>query len=348
VSTTQQVVRFTDTGGRRLAWGSVGTGPPLVLGGWWCSHLELDWRNSLFRQFVDLLAERFTVIRYDRPGSGLSDRAGPPVTSFADEVAALAAVIDQVGDRVCLLGGSSGAGVAAAYAATYPKRVDRLVLYGSYANGTDIAAPEARESILAAVARHWGVGSRLLADIFLPDATAAERDELVRLQQACMTSDNAAASLSAVYTMDVREHLATITAPTLVVHRRDDRAIPFGLGQDVAARVRGAAFVALDGIDHFPWRGDNVAVAKAILSFLTGERPVDGRAPATQSGSAALSGREIEVLRLVARGMSDQEIARQLVLSVHTVHRHVANVRQKLDVPSRTAAAAQAARAGLI
>jgi pimeloyl-ACP methyl ester carboxylesterase/DNA-binding CsgD family transcriptional regulator len=343
-----QVVRFIDVGGRPLAWGSVGDGPPLVLGGWWCGHLELDWRNPLFRRFTDLLTERFTVIRYDRPGSGLSDRAGPPVTSLAEEVAALAAVIDEVGDRVCLFGGSSGSSVAAAYAATHPKRVDRLVLYGSYADSADIAVPEARESILAAVARHWGVGSRLLADIFLPEATAAERDELVKLQQACMTKENAATSLAAVYTMDVREHLAAITAPTLVVHRRDDRAIPFELGQDVAARVGGATFVAVDGMDHFPWRGDMASVAQAILSFLTGEQIAESPAAPKPPVLPALSAREVEVLRLVAQGMNDQEIARQLVLSVHTVHRHVANVRHKLDVPSRTAAAAQAARAGLI
>lgn len=348
MSTTRQVVRFTDVGGRPLAWAGVGDGPPLVLGGWWCGHLELDWRNPLFRRFTDPLTERFTVIRYDRPGSGLSDRAGPPVTSLADEVAALAAVVDEAGDRVYLFGGSSGSCVAAAYAATHPERVDRLVLYGGYANGADIATPEARESILAAVARHWGVGSRLLADIFLPEATAAERDELVRLQQACMTEQNAASSLATVYTMDVREHLAAITTPTMVIHRRDDRAIPFTLGQDVATRVRGATFVALDGIDHFPWRGDASAVAQAILSFLTGERPAEPRAEPAPRGVPTLSTREIEVLRLVAQGMSDQEIARHLMLSVHTVHRHVANVRQKLEVPSRTAAAAQATRAGLI
>jgi pimeloyl-ACP methyl ester carboxylesterase/DNA-binding CsgD family transcriptional regulator len=343
-----QVVRFTDVGGRPLAWASTGDGPPLVLGGWWCGHLEMDWRNPLFRRFLDLLTERFTVVRYDRPGSGLSDRAGPAVTSLTEEVAALAAVIDEVGDRVCLFGGSSGSGVAAAYAATHPERVDRLVLYGSYANGTEIATPEARESILAAVARHWGVGSRLLADVFLPEATAAERDELVALQQACMTKENAATALAAVYTMDVRDHLAAITAPTLVVHRRDDRAIPFDLGQDVAARVRGAAFVALDGMDHFPWRGDGMTVAQAILSFLTGEQHAEPQPAPEPPVLPALSTREIEILRLVAQGLNDQEIARRLVLSVHTVHRHVANVRQKLDVPSRAAAAAQATKAGLI
>jgi pimeloyl-ACP methyl ester carboxylesterase/DNA-binding CsgD family transcriptional regulator len=340
MSAAHQVVRFTNSGGRMLAWGSVGSGPPLVFGGWWCSHLEMDWRNLLFRRYADMFTDEFTMIRYDSPGTGLSDRAGMPITSLDEEVAALGAVVDEVGERIRLFGGSSGSCVAAAYAARYPKRVDRLVLYGSYAHGADIAEPEARESILAAVDRHWGVGSRLLADVFLPEATAAERDEFVRLQRASLTGEGAALSLAAVYRMDVREHLAAITIPTLVVHRRDDRAIPFKLGRDVAARVRGASFVALDGVDHLPWRGDVESVGHAILPFLRDDRPV--------AGPPSLSDREVEILRLVAQGMGDQEIARHLVLSVHTVHRHVANIRQKLDVPSRTAAAAQAAKAGLI
>ena len=54
------------------------------------------------------------------------------------------------------------------------------------------------------------------------------------------------------------------------------------------------------------------------------------------------------MLRLVAQGLGDAEIAERLVLSPHTVHRHVANVRTKLRLPSRTAAVAYAARAGLL
>lgn len=335
------MVRFTSVNGRRLAWGSAGAGPPLVFGGWWCSHLELDWRNASFRRFVDPFTDRFAVVRYDRPGTGLGDRDGVPVTSLVDEVAALHAVVEEVGDRVSLFGGSSGGCVAAAYAATHPERVDRLVLYGSYAHGADIAEPEARASILAAVEHHWGVGSRLLADIFLPGGDEADRDAFVRFQRACATRESAAASLAAVYTMDIRDRLASVTAPTLVVHRRADRAIPFRLGQDVAARIPGATLVALDGTDHFPWRGDAESVARAVLGFLGDDRRVISR-------PAGLSDREVEVLRLVAQGMGDEEIARHLVLSVHTVHRHVANIRRKLNARSRTAAAAQAVRSGLL
>ncbi|GAA5154263.1 MULTISPECIES: alpha/beta fold hydrolase [Amycolatopsis] len=335
-----QVVRFTAAGGRRVAWACAGSGPPLVLGGWWCGHLELDWRNPLFRRFTELFTDRFTLIRYDRPGTGMSGRTGPPPTSLAEEVAVLSAVVDEAGERVSLFGGSSGGCVAAAYAAEHPERVDRLVLYGSYAHGADIATAEARDSILAAVARHWGVGSRLLADVFLPGGTAAEREEFVRLQRASASPESAAASLAALYGFDVRDRLGTLETPALVVHRRDDRAIPFRLGQDVAARVGGATFVPLDGDDHLPWRGDVESVVRAVRDFL-GAGP---RAPAT----GGLSGREVEVLRLVAGGLSDREIAERLGISAHTVHRHVANIRTKLGLPTRTAIAVHAARSGLI
>lgn len=339
----EQVVRFAAAGGRRIAWAGVGSGPPLVVGGWWCGNLELDWGNPLFRRFASLLTDRFTLVRYDLPGTGMSDRTVAPITSLDDEVAALAAVVDQVGERVSLFGGSSGGCVAAAYAAAHRDRVDRLVLYGTYADGAEIADAAARESLLDIVGRHWGVGSRLLADVFLPTATAAERDEFVRFQRASATPENAVTSLRAVYSFDVRDQLGALAVPTLVLHRRADRAIPFVLGQDVAARVPGAAFIPLDGADHLPWRGDAAAIAGAVRGFLG----VGERVPHEASGHE-LSERETEVLRLVAEGLSDQEIAHRLRLSAHTVHRHVANIRAKLGLPSRTAAAAHAVRAGLI
>ncbi|MEX1078798.1 MAG: helix-turn-helix transcriptional regulator [Homoserinimonas sp.] len=64
--------------------------------------------------------------------------------------------------------------------------------------------------------------------------------------------------------------------------------------------------------------------------------------------AAALSKRELDVLCLVARGLTDQQIARELVLSVHTIHRHVANARTRLGVPTRAAATAWAVQRGLI
>jgi RNA polymerase sigma factor (sigma-70 family) len=61
----------------------------------------------------------------------------------------------------------------------------------------------------------------------------------------------------------------------------------------------------------------------------------------------ALTPREREVLALLAEGLTNRRIAERLVVSEHTVHRHVASILRKLDLPTRAAAAAVAARAGL-
>jgi len=71
---------------------------------------------------------------------------------------------------------------------------------------------------------------------------------------------------------------------------------------------------------------------------------------AAASGEAAtvLTPRERDVLKLVAQGLSNSDIARRLVLSEHTVHRHLANILRKLDLSSRAAAAAWGVRTGLV
>lgn len=345
-----QVIRYAEIDGSSIAWSAIGSGPPLVVGGWWSSHLDLDWRNAGFRRFVGPLARHRTVIRYDRPGAGVSDRGVMPARSLEEELATLEAVVEVAvpgPGPISLFGASSGGGVASLFAARHPERVDRLVLYGTYARGVDLAPPAARETMLAIIDRHWGLGSRVLADVFLPDATAEERDEFVEFQRRSASREVALASLRAVYAFDATGHLGDVLAPTLVLHRRADRAIPFALGKDVASRIRNARFVALEGDDHFPWRGDAAAVLRETLAFLG--VPVEALPAGTAGvGAATLTNREREVLRLVARGETDAEIAASLVLSAHTVHRHIANIRTKLGVPSRTAAAAWALRNELI
>ena len=225
-----------------MAWSSVGSGPVLVIGGWWSSHLELDWEDPTFRHFVGLLARRCRVVRFDPPGLGClrpgRSRAGRPrrpgrrarpglVEHVADQLAV---------ERVHLLGASSGCPVAASYAAAAPDRVDRLVLYGGYARGADIAAPAARDSMVELVQAHWGLGSRVLADVFLPGATPRERDAFARFQRRSASRELAAEALRTVYALDATDRLAAVQAPTLVLHRRDDRAIPFALGRDLADR----------------------------------------------------------------------------------------------------------------
>jgi pimeloyl-ACP methyl ester carboxylesterase/DNA-binding CsgD family transcriptional regulator len=365
----EQAIRFTTAGGRRIAWASSGSGPPLVLSGWWMANLELNWREPRFRAFVEAQGRHRTVIRYDPPGTGLSADGAERVADIEEEAAALAAVVEAAGGGpVDLFAGSSGAPVGIAHAVDHPDQVGRLVLYGGYASGSEIADARSRKAIVGLVREHWGLGSRALADVFMPGASAPEREGFVEFQRQAASADQAAASLEAIYGFDVSERLDEVRPGAIVLHRREDRAIPFELGRELAAGLPDATFIALDGDDHFPWFGDSdqfLAVAFDALGIeerppAPRERPVSGTPTADVSsparpasarsptGAGDLTARETEILTLVATGLSDREIAERLVLSPHTVHRHVANVRTKLGLPTRAAAVAAAAQRGLL
>jgi pimeloyl-ACP methyl ester carboxylesterase/DNA-binding CsgD family transcriptional regulator len=334
-------------GGRRVAYAVTGEGPALIAPAWWISHLELDWRDEAFRQLWESVAEGYTLVRYDRLGVGMSDREVRDEDLTIDgDLALLSAVVEELAlDTVALVGGSSGGCAAIAFAARFPERVDRLLLYGAYADGPSITSPAVREAIVGTVRSHWGLGSRLLADIFLGDADSVEQERLARYQRDAASPETAALLLELVYRNDVQSELGEVRARTVVVHRRDDRAIPYRLGRELAAGIPTAKLIPLAGYAHFPWAGDSDSVARALRSVLAPEAAVR---PAGDTAAALLSAREREVLVLVAGGLSDQEIAEQLIVSQHTVHRHVANIRHKLGRSTRTAAVAEAARLGLI
>jgi pimeloyl-ACP methyl ester carboxylesterase/DNA-binding CsgD family transcriptional regulator len=354
----EQAIRFTDDGGRRIAWATSGSGPPLVFSGWWMSHLELNWRDPRFRAYVERLGRHRTVIRYDPPGIGLSDDGDRTSAGLEDEVAALRAVIEAAAvGPVELFAGSSGAPIGVAYAGAHPELVRRFAIYGGYASGSKIADSRSRGAILELVREHWGLGSRALADLFVPSATAPEREAFVDFQRRAMSADQAVHSLDAVYRFDVADRLGLVGPGAVVLHRRGDRAIRFELGRELAAGLPGATFVALDGVDHFPWFGDTDQLLGAAFDAfgIEGEpKPPTRREPETKPAGADdpragdLTRRETEVLGLIAKGLSDREIAERLVLSPHTVHRHVANVRTKLGLPTRAAAVAAAAKRNLL
>jgi pimeloyl-ACP methyl ester carboxylesterase/DNA-binding CsgD family transcriptional regulator len=344
----KSAIQFLPLGARRLAYETRGEGPPLVAAAWWVSHLELDWQSAGYRRFWEGVADGHTLIRYDRLGVGLSDRAlEDSALTLDDEVATLRSLLDELElERVSLFGGSSGSCTAVAFAAAFPERVERLVLYGAYRAGATLTPPGVADAILSAVRAHWGLGSRLLSDIFLGGADVAEQERFARFQREAASAETAAALLSLVYRLDVRDRLPLVRRPTLVVHRRDDRAVRYQFGREVAAAIPGAAFVPLQGSAHFPWLGDIDSVVRACRRGLASSEP--STRPANEPEPQLLSGREREILAGIARGLGDREIAEQLVLSPHTVHRHVANIRRKLGCTSRTAAVAEASRLGLL
>ena len=296
----------------------------------WITHLRGQLDLCSFGSFLERVAERFTVIRYDKPGCGLSDRDGIDL-SFDGQVTAALAVADAVGaDRFRFFGASQGAHLGATIAAKYPDRVEGLVLYGTCASGADLAPAEVRDSIVALVRAHWGLGLRAISGAFITDPTAEELAAFTRFQRASATAPVAARLLEVYYDTDVRALLPAIRARTAVLHREADRGTRFELGREVAVLIPGATLIPLPGSSHLFYHGDWPAVADAMLGFLY--EPT--------SPGPRLTGRELEVAELVAEGLTNHSIARRLSIAPRTAEAHVENIRRKLEVHSRAQIAA--------
>jgi pimeloyl-ACP methyl ester carboxylesterase/DNA-binding CsgD family transcriptional regulator len=326
----RQAVRFIPTSSGRVAYSVVGSGPPLLLLNGWVSHLELMWDVPSHRRFVQRLARDHTVIQYDKLGCGLSDRSRESFT-LASEVDVLSSLIDHLSLRkFAVLGCCDGGQVAASYTAANPACVTSLVLYGSCARGADLATPSVQESVLSLVRAHWGLGSRVLADIWFPDAAPETIDAFARLQRTAATAEMAASLLDMFYRFDVDEILPNIQVPTLVLHRRGSRAVRFELGRHLATRIPGAQLSALDGRMQPIDAEDPEGAATAVASFLGDASPMS--APR----SPTLTNREHQVVDLIVQGSTNSDIARILGVSVRTVDAHVEHVRGKLGVRART------------
>jgi pimeloyl-ACP methyl ester carboxylesterase/DNA-binding CsgD family transcriptional regulator len=272
------------------------------------------------------------LVRWDRPGCGLSDPSPDP-PSLEEDLEVLEAVADQLGlDCFDLLGISMGAPTSIAFATRHPDRVGRLVVYGGFANGQELGPGEARAAMMDLIRAHWGLGSNVLADIFIPDADAERRARFTRMQRASGSAEVVCQLLAQGYLLRIEDLLDQVATPSLVIHRREDRAVPYRLGRDLAARIPGARLVSLDGQAHFPYDGDAESIVGATLEFL-GAPP-----PRRQPGE--LTARQLEVAGLVAEGCSNRQIAERLGIEERSAEGHVERIRQRLGFTSRTQIAA--------
>ena len=320
----EQEIRFCTTpDGVRIAYAVVGEGPPLVHVPGWISHLELDWRLPASREIWESYARHFTVIRIDKRGTGLSDRN---VSDYSLEarVRDLEALVDQLDLREFALSGvSEGGPTCISYAARHPERVSRMVLYGTFAKGGVLAGgPDLAAGVKAVVKAEWGMGSRLLSDLFVgEDADPALAQIFTEYQRQGATREDASAMLEVNAEIDVTDLLPKVRAPTLVVHARADRVIPIDAGRGLAAGIPKARFVSVEGSHVNPLASG--ALRDVALPFLLEGVETKGGAEAAPGGLVTILFTDMEGSTSLTQRLGDagaQELLR----------RHNAIVREAL------------------
>jgi pimeloyl-ACP methyl ester carboxylesterase len=255
----RQEVRYCTTGdGVRLAYATLGSGPPLVKASNWLTHLDFECDSPLWRHWWAALSRHHRVVRYDERGHGLSQRDVGEI-SFETWIQDLETVVDAAGlDRFALLGVSRGASIAIAYAAKHPDRVSRLVLYGGFAAGrahTGTAEElEERRALISLTRLGWGVNNpafrQLFTGRFLPEATPEHHRCFGELQRVSTSATNAAQLMEIDDRIDVRGLLPTLRMPTLVVHSDRDQVVSPERGRLLAAEIPGSRYVSLPSANH--------------------------------------------------------------------------------------------------
>jgi pimeloyl-ACP methyl ester carboxylesterase len=244
----------------------------------WASNVDNIWTVLEFAEFAEKLAQFARVILLDRRGTGLSDPVVDPPT-LEERMDDVRAVLDAAGwERAVIWGVSEGGPMAMMFAATYPLRVDALILYGTFARFSRADdyphgyPPESNARWLATVESTWGTGT--LSRFFVPSkmADAATMRNLARLERLAMSPGTARKLFTLLTQTDVRHVLSAIRVPTLILHRVGDQPVKVENARYLARRIDGAKYVELDGEDHLPFMGDVDALVGEVREFLTGER----------------------------------------------------------------------------
>ena len=355
-------IRFcTGAGGARLAWSRRGRGPAVLVVSTWFGHVDVQRADRVWQPFLDALAGRATVVRFDERGTGYSDCVPTSchVEAWLDDVDAVA---DAAGlDDFVLLGigapGGCGSSVAIAYAAQRPARVRALVVYGGSASPPlDPAGREMFDALRPLIPIAWAredrVVHRLFTSLCIPDSTEQQKRDLDEMIFRTSDASGGVAAANARAEFVVRPLLGDVRVPTLVVHAVDDGVVQFSQAQILAAEIPDARLVPLRSVNHVvlphepAWRilVDEITAFVAAADAPVAARPPD-RAPRPGRDVAdLLSPRERDVLQLVSSGADNEAVAAQLFLSVRTVERHLHNVYVKLGLGGKSARAAAVAR----
>ena len=176
--------------------------------------------------------------------------------------------------RVVLFGASEGGPACVKFAANHPDRVAGLILFASLAKGS--ATSDYPHALHAGQYDLWlqqlvaGWGGPAGIETFAPSLSGdpQARAWWAGLLRAASSPGAIKGVLEALRDTDVRDLLGRISAPTLVLHRRGDRAVRIGAGRHLASHIAPARFVELDGSDHWIFAGDQEPVLASVKQFI--------------------------------------------------------------------------------
>ena len=350
-----QDIRFArSSDGVQIAYAVHGCGPPLLVDTCWLSHLQFDWQSPVWRHYLVELGRIATVVRFDERGHGLSDR-GVTDHSLDARVADLEAVADAAGlAQFAVLAMAQGGPVAIEYVARHPERVTRLAFYGSYAGAHADVSAEALEldaAFTALIRVGWDRPTpefrRVFTSLMIPGGTEEQMRWIDDLQRLAVDATTAVLAREQRQVTDASARLPELDLPVLVMQSRGDQMNEFASSRHLATHIRGARLVALDSDNHIvlahepAWR----TLMDELTAFLEPEREHVAITQVDAPDVARLlSPRELDVLRLAARGRDNDAIGAELVLSVRTVERHLQNAYAKLGLRGRAARTAAVAR----
>jgi pimeloyl-ACP methyl ester carboxylesterase/DNA-binding CsgD family transcriptional regulator len=333
--------------GVTIAYQVLGRGPALV---WLPSlgNLVAQWRVPVLRAAYERLARSVTLVLFDGRGMGGSDRRVDLADLGLDaHLRDLAAVVDATGlERVALLGHYHAVPTALAFAAEHPGRVERMILFGGSSRLRDVLGPAQTQALLSLVEQDWDLFAESAAHAWL-GWSAGESGRLVAdAFRTATTQAVAAAWFAAAAGIDVTDRLPRVRTPTLVLHRQGEQQVPVEVSRRLADALPEGTLRLLDGARPTLFQEDASGDLDLVVRFATsGEAPPPAAPPAARPDG--VTARELDVLRGLAAGDSNPEIARRLGIAVHTVERHAASLYRKIGARGRADAAAYALRRGL-
>jgi pimeloyl-ACP methyl ester carboxylesterase/DNA-binding CsgD family transcriptional regulator len=309
----------------------------------WLTHLEYEWESPVWKHWIQFFSGHTRFVRYDERGCGMSDRrvGSLNVDQWTEDLESIIAAAQPEGP-VTLLGISQGATACINYAVRHPEKVARMILYGGYAHGSfRRGTPEsqgAHRAMIELARVAWAQDNPTFRQVFTSRfIPGGSQEQLQWFNELCLkttTGDIAAKLFEARADVDIEALLPQVRTTTLVLHANKDEVIPLSEGRLLASGIAGAEFVELDSRNHVLLEAEPawLKFREAVLSFI---EPSGAGAPAV---FAALSPRERQLLGHIAKGLSNADIAQQMLISEKTVRNHASNLFDKLGVWSRAQA----------